>query len=93
MEGIIIVLLIIALPIIAAPFVAIYFIGKALINYAAKKNAEAFHYDELARKIAGEIIPQAIRQSKSLILSSISVCLNYQANALSFLHICRRNHA
>ena len=56
MEGLIIFLLIIALPIAAAPFIALYFIGKALINYAAKKNAEAFHYDELATKITAEIM-------------------------------------
>lgn len=45
--------------IIVAPIIAIIiliFVIRAIIKYAAKKNAEAFHYDELAKKIAAEIM-------------------------------------
>ena len=41
---------------ISIPFVILYFVLKALIDYSAKKHAAAIHYDELARKIAAEMI-------------------------------------
>ena len=52
---------------IVAPIIAIVilvFVVRTIIKYAAKENAKAFHYDELARKIASEIIRTQINYAK-----------------------------
>ena len=64
MEGMIIVIIIALLPLVVGPLVVLYFIVKSLINYSAKKHAEAIHYDELAKKIASEIMRTQLYMEK-----------------------------